>query len=283
MSAKNGETNQTALVERGDSDAVELDNGSAANTGVFDPLAFDDPEVTEATSGFQDTGAGLQFERVGDPITQPAQPAQDTHTDEDPREKHRGKISEKGERYDPSLHRFPPVETPGGRWSKIPKREREHTPEQIDNARIRTSARNLANMYGQAHRVPFGIKGGAVHDAADLDSLADALERHMMQNGIIETNPTVDVIFNAVLYSGEVAQRPENNGRVKYWRVSTKARLYRLFGIELPKNDFEYLVSVGKIKTIEASAPPETETAETEPGDNRFSDDDEALKAAERA
>lgn len=165
---------------------------------------FDLPPVTEKTDGFIDEKTNQYTEQQTAQESAPPNPA----------EKYRGQLSSKGDKYSPGVHEYPPRENKSGMWAKIrgkkgqPKPQ-EHVQAEQTGVNMRAYSENLALLYGDGHKVIYGMQGGRVV-SEEVSQLANALERYMIEKGAIETSAGLSVLINTIAYTRGVAARPEN-------------------------------------------------------------------------
>lgn len=181
---------------------------------------FSLPDVTKEAGGYiaDDNDPADAIERVetGEQITTSTEPAKPW----DAYEKERGTPDDHGTPFDPREHHCPPTKTVSGKWRKKSakqKREwgftKEGAPPEgtTSNAEFRKAAQNMAYLYANAHRAAFP---DAEPDDKELLPLVNAWERKMLQDGLTELPPNVDLILNSGLYTVGVAQREKNQSVV---------------------------------------------------------------------
>lgn len=131
----------------------------------------------------------------------------------------RGLLDDKGAAFDPSLHVYPPEKTAGGKWRRIPKRQREAQQESGEiaepNSANRMEAQKAASIYASLHAVPF--PDDFKPTAESFAMLTDAIEQYYNENGAIELPADLNLGLVMAQYTAEIAQRESNIEKVKRW------------------------------------------------------------------
>lgn len=176
------------------------------------------PKRTEEDTGY--IGASVQ-EVMDDPTLNKEQKANAV----------RGTLSDKGEKYDPQIHSYPPRETLTGRWKKRRVLTSQKAAGIIPNAEYRKAAENAANLYATMNHVIFGE--GAEKDKTALGPVVDAFESLYMERGIQKLPTWASMIVGLSSYTFTVASKPKPRSKVKGW--FKRALLY--FGLEWEEDE----------------------------------------------
>ncbi|MEG9862954.1 MAG: hypothetical protein V6Z82_06975 [Flavobacteriales bacterium] len=214
IDAATADTHDTAdLPERQDADTVNIDDHTDSQGTADDFFEMALPPVTQEEGGYIDD----------EPEPEPEDPSKndnDLREDYTPAiEEYRGVKDEKGNPFDPALHVFPPEKTAGGKWRRIPKKERDkrlttgQTSEGIEapesNASNRLDAQKMAAMYAGLHSSIYGVEN-ARPNPAYFNDLTDSIEQYFNEHGSIELPASVQLIMSAGLYSHEISTRESN-------------------------------------------------------------------------
>jgi hypothetical protein len=152
-------------------------------------------------------------------------------------EKERGKLSFKGDVFDPVLHQYPPSETKTGKWRTKSKAQKEqwgllgpkpeNEAEIIDsNQAIMREAENMAMVYAGLHVTVFGPDGMA-KSRDQIVPLVESWNRYMVNNGVIELPDWMDLILSHGNYSRTIIQQSKTNQEIarelfgRFWRKTT--------------------------------------------------------------
>lgn len=188
-------------------------------------LSFELPEVSEQTSDFIDSDE------------EQAQPENETVftqvEEQEETDQFRGLMDEKGNAFDPTIHKTPPEKTPTGRWKRLSKTQKQQTTQKESNAVYAKAAQNAAVSYANLHVSLFGKEGYIEKDA--LPMLSDALEAYFIENGVEEFDPKWQVLIAAGNYSTIVCTREKNADKLKAWFNPLFKKVKSLFGFA--KND----------------------------------------------
>jgi len=190
-------------------DTINASIADSAQDETPDFLKFELPSESEQTVYHDD----VETEIIND---------DNESGDEYSANEYRGLLDEKGAPFDPSLHKSPPEKTAGGKWKRIPKREREQTQESGEipeaNATNRMEAQKAALVYAGLHGAifPQDCKPSSEH----LNMLTDSIEQYFNENGAIEMPAGLNVALAMGMYSQEIATRPTNFEKLKKWGKS---------------------------------------------------------------
>lgn len=178
------------------------------------------PEVTEQKDDYiEDDAPQSEDEEVrpeGDDNREDIPENDDKHA----AEKVRGTLDKKGAAFDPALHKFPPEQTPAGKWRRIPKSEREKMTSAPDDEKVESNASNrleaqkMVQLYATLHAPLWGVENVTPSQPHYL-SLVDAVETYFNENGSIELPSSLSLILSAGSYTSEIATRKSNMERSK--------------------------------------------------------------------
>lgn len=203
------DTTDVPLPQDGDTVNIDDHTDSQGSTDDFFEMAL--PPVTQEEGGYIDDEP------------EPEEPQQnDNNLREDftpAIEEYRGVKDEKGNPFDPALHVFPPEKTAGGKWRRIPKKERDQrlatgqTSEGVDapesNAGNRLDAQKMAALYAGVHSTIYGAEN-ARPNPVYFNDLTDSIEQYFNEHGSIELPASVQLVMSAGLYSHEISTRESN-------------------------------------------------------------------------
>lgn len=206
--------------------AKEGNETSTIKTFEGDLLKFELPPVSEKTDDFVDDDEPEKEEKISG--------FDDGENLEKPTDEYRGLMDDKGNPFDPAIHKTPPEKTPTGRWKRIPKQKREAGETGEPNALYRKQAQNFANLYASLHVTAFGSDGAV--DKQALAPLVDSLELYFMEEGLRELSPKAQVMLSGFNYSTIICSREPNAEKLKRWFTPLILRIKKLLKLDKKKN-----------------------------------------------
>lgn len=177
-------------------------------------LTFERPLVSETSEGFIEADEEIENDEEKPEIVS---------------NEYRGLTDDKGNAFDPLIHKSPPEQTPTGRWKRIPKSKQKAQVDSVEsNAAFRKQAQNFAMLYGNAHVTLFHEHGKI--DKQALAPLVDSLESYFVEEGLSELSPKAAVLLSMFNYSTVIVSREPNMQKVKRWFSPLINKVKSLFG-----------------------------------------------------